>query len=366
MPNVSLKWKLLAAIFLIEIWAVAIFYGYFRKEIMALYQGKESVWAGVVEILYPRFFTEKYRFSIDFFLQKGEQVLWRVVAISWIAVGIYFWGLKKDVFERFWQINTSYHRVRFLQIFLLAGWLYESLTWYKSLLRLSQASVFYEPHLLFKYLPFPSQALIFWSFAVLYAFGLLSFLPKYGSIFWFLTSVQLVVFQAFLYGFGKLDHTYATWTYTSLLLGFLLYEAEKAKKGNWVNAWALKLMQVVVASVYLQVALEKLLTSGLRWFAPETMQMHLLSHPTALGLWVAQYPILCTSLSVIALVWQLSFVLILFFPPLKIPILLGGVLFHTFTFILMNVGGFPSYWFLVYVIWFLELKKLPEFDLGEV
>lgn len=366
MPNVSPKWKLLIAVFLIEVLAVAIFYGYFRREIIALYQGQESIWTGVVEILYPRFFTEKYRFSVDFFLQRGEQVLWRVVAISWIAVGIYFFGQKKEFFEKFWQINTTYHRVKFLQIFLLAGWLYESLTWYKSLLRLSQASAFYEPHLLFKYLPFPSQAFLFWSFAVLYAFWLLSFLPKYGSIFWFLASVQVVVFQAFLYGFGKLDHTYATWTYTSLLLGFLLYEAEKAKKGNLVNAWALKLMQVVVASVYLQVGLEKLFISGLQWFAPETMQTHLLSHPTALGIWIAQYPILCTSLSVLALVWQLSFVLILFFPPLKMPILFGGVLFHTFTFILMNIGGFPSYWFLVYVIWFLELKKLPESQIREV
>lgn len=366
MPNVSPKWKLLIAVFLIEILAVAIFYGYFRMEIIALYQGQESIWAGMVEILYPRFFTEKYRFSLDFFLQKGEQVVWRVVTISCIAVGIYFWSLKKDVFERFWQTSTTYYRVRFLQVFLLAGWLYESLTWYKSLLRLSQASVFYEAHLFFKWLPFPSQSFIFWSFAVLYAFWLLSFLPKYGSIFWFLANVQLVVFQAFLYGFGKLDHTYATWTYSSLLLGFLLYEAEKTKKGNLVNAWALKLMQVVVASVYLQVALEKLLSSGLQWFAPETMQTHLLSHPTALGIWIAQYPILCISLSVLALVWQLSFVLILFFPPLKILILLVGVLFHTFTFILMNVGAFPSYWFLVYIIWFLELKKLPESDLREV
>lgn len=360
MPNVNPKWKLLVAVFLIEIVAVAIFYGYFRNEIIALYQGKESIWAGVVETLYPRFFTEKYRFSVDFFLQKSEQVLWRVVAISWIAIGIYFWAKIKGFYEKFWQTNTTYHRVKFLQIFLLLGWLYESMTWYKSLLRLSQASVFYEPHLLFRYLPFPSQEIIFYVFALLYALSLLSFLPKYGYIFWFLTSIQIIVFQSFLYGFGKLDHTYATWTYVSVLFGFLLREAEKVKKGDFVNAWALRLMQVVVASVYLQVALEKLLISGWQWFMPETMQTHLFSHPTPLGLWIAQYPILCTSLSMLAVLWQLSFALILFFPSLKVPILLGGVLFHTFTFILMNVGGFPSYWFLVYVIWFLEIKKLPE------
>ncbi|MDW8296708.1 MAG: hypothetical protein RMJ97_07460 [Raineya sp.] len=360
MPNASHKtWKIIALITSIDVVLIGVYYGYLETEILNFYAGKESWLAWITELLYPRFSVEKYRFSADFFLQKTEQILYRVVIGSWIVALIYISSQKKKFFENFWQISTTYHRVRFLQLFLIAGWLYESFTWYQSLLRLSQASVFYEAHLLFRWLAFPSQEAIFYGFALLYALWLLSFLPKYGSIFWLLATLEIICLQAFLYGFGKLDHTYATWTYTSLLFTFLLREAEKNKVAPIIHAWALKLMQVVVACVYLQVALEKLLISGTDWFLPSTMQTHLITHPTALGLWIAQYPFLCSLLSTLAILWQLSFVCILFFPSLKIPILLTGVLFHTFTFILMNVGGFPSYWFLIYVIWFLE-KKLPE------
>lgn len=339
------------------------YYALFRKELVALYNNKPSILESITMWLYPRFFTEKHRLSVEFFLHKSEQVVWRWSIFS----TLFLWFIKllcNNKLEHFWQIHTTFARVRFLQLFLIVGWLYESFTWYKSLLKLSHAKAFFEPHLLFRWVVFPSENAIFYGFALLYVCWLLSFWKKYGSFFWGIAIFLIILFQALLYGFGKIDHTYATWTYVSILFTFLLYEAERSSTPNFVDAWSLKLMQVIIACVYLQVSLEKVFISGWKWFLPETMQSHLLTHPTALGLWIAQNSFLCSFLSISVLIWQLGFVAILFFPSLRIAILLTGVLFHTLTFVIMNVGGFSSFWFLVYIVWFLE-KKEPSAPLDK-
>ncbi|MFN3316689.1 MAG: hypothetical protein ACK40K_07740, partial [Raineya sp.] len=253
---------------------------YFREKISTMYYAEnvEGFWAAVVETFYPRFFVEKHRFDLSFFLAKTEQIVWRFALLSSVLAGLFVF-LKRNFWENsFWNVVISRKKVLFLQILLALGWLYESFTWYNSLLRLSHLKELYEPCWLVRFIPFPDEEAVFYWFAVFYLFLLLSFVPRVASVFWSLSVILAIILLGFLYGFSKIDHTYATWLYVSMLLPFLL------KNKNEVEAWALRLMQCVVAMVYLQAGLEKLLISGWEWFLPQTLQSHLEAHPTTWGL----------------------------------------------------------------------------------
>lgn len=349
-PNKYFFLVLLALNVLVQVF----YWGYFREQVQILYhaQQAEGFWAEVVAILYPRFFVEKHRFDLPFFLLKTEQILWRLLILS-IFLGIFWRFSSKHFFESsFWKVSLARSRVVFLQIVLTCGWVYESFTWYKSLVRLSHLKELYQPYWLLRFVPFPNEEDLFYWFSACYIALLLSFIPQISAYFWALAVALLICLQGFLYGFGKIDHTYTTWLYVSMLLPFLLQN--KAQ----VEAWALRLMQCVVAMVYFQAGLEKLLISGIDWLSPETLRSHLLAHPTPLGLQVAESTVLCSLGGVFLMSFQLGFICILFFPSLKYVFLLAGVCFHIATFVLLGIGGIVSFWYLVYIIWLLGEK--PE------
>lgn len=342
-----------------------VYWTFLKDEIIVVYQNPEnaSKWlTNLIDTFYPRFFTEKHRFQLEFFLGKAEQILIRFSFLSILALAFYYrnivfrWRLFNTSFiQNFWNISIQRNKVVFLQVFLAIVWIYESFTWYKSLKLLSRAVEFYEPHFLLKWIPFPTEESVFYWFIALYFAVLASFWRKWAAPFWVLALCIILILQGFLYGFGKIDHTYATWGYVSMLLPFLLIEIKKNTKE--IQAWSLRLMQLVVACVYLQTGLEKLMIAGFTWFEPQTLQTHLLSHPTTWGLWISQSDALCVFLSVIVIFFELGFILIMVYPKSKYVFLPMGVLFHIGTFVLMNVGGFPSLWWLVYVIWFLGEEK---------
>src|SRR5208283_2728824 len=82
----------------------------------------------------------------------------------------------------------------------------------------------------------------------------------------------------------------------------------------------IQLVTIAVAMVYLSGALEKLRSGGIRWTDGQSIQAYLIEHylytqrPQAL--WLARRPALCRALSVLVLVWELTFWLVIFFPPL--------------------------------------------------
>jgi hypothetical protein len=341
-----------------------------KNMIIELYQSKHPTgwFANLVEVLYPRFFTEKHRFDIAFFLEKAEQILLRftlLVGLAGVVVYRSKWlkhlpFLENNHIQNFWNVKVLSSRIIFLQFFLAIVWIYESFTWYKSLQLLSKAVDFYEPHFLLKWLPFPTSEALFWWFGITYLFLLLSFVPSLSVWAWFFSVVMLLILQGFLYGFGKIDHTYATWGYLSLLLIFLLQEKNKNKEATWIDAWALRLMQTVLACVYLQTGLEKLLISGWTWFEPTTLQTHLLAHGTVWGVWVAQSAVLCVLGSIFTICFEVGFPIILLIPRLKYLFLPMGIVFHTGTYLLVGAGGIPSLWWLAYVVWFLGEKSCEE------
>jgi hypothetical protein len=357
--------KFLFIVLVINVFMHAIYWIFLKYEILLAYENPllaPKWFTSIIDTFYPRFFTEKHRFELNFFLGKAEQILIRFAFLSILALMFYYrsivfhWGFfNKASINHFWKISIHKNKVIFLQAFLTVVWVYESFTWYKSLKLLSRAVEFYEPHFLLKWLPFPTEEGVFYWFVVLYLAFLASFWRKWATQFWIFAIFIILILQGFLYGFGKIDHTYATWGYVSMLLPFLLVEIKRDAKQ--VQAWGLCLMQLVVVCVYVQSGLEKIMIAGFTWFEPQTLQTHLLSHPTTLGLWVAQSDILCVFLSIMAIIFELGFILVLIYPKSKYIFLPIGVLFHTGTFILMGVGGFPSLWWLVYIIWFLGEQK---------
>jgi hypothetical protein len=357
--------RFLYIILFINVFVQAVYWLFLKEEILLVYKNPQlaSSWfVNMIDTFYPRFFTEKHRFSIEFFLGKAEQILIRFAFLSILTLFFYYREvisrlvvLNKSTIHHFWNVTVHRNKVIFLQAFLAIVWIYESFTWYKSLKLLSRAVEFYEPHVLLKWIPFPSEEQLFYWFTGLYLAILTSFWKKWATQCWILAVCIILILQGFLYGFGKIDHTYATWGYVSMLIPFLLVEIKKETKE--IQAWGLRLMQLVVACVYLQTGLEKLMIAGFTWFELQTLQTHLLSHPTALGLWVAQSDTLCVFLSIMTIVFEVGFISIMVSPKSKYIFLLMGVLFHTGTFVLMGVGGFPSLWWLVYVIWFLGEKE---------
>jgi hypothetical protein len=109
-------------------------------------------------------------------------------------------------------------------------------------------------------------------------------------------------------------------------------------------AHAIVLAKLCLALVYLSAGFEKLRAAGLRWADGHTLQAYLLEHyiyterPQAL--WLAQQPRLCRWLSTAVLTWELSFWLILIFPPLEWVYIPVGLGFHAGT----SIGMRIHYW----------------------
>jgi hypothetical protein len=143
---------------------------------------------------------------------------------------------------------------------------------------------------------------------------------------------------------------------------FLLNEHMKAihLRQSVQDAWPLQLICVCIAMVYLMAGLEKLLIAGVDWINPDSFRSYLYLHQAPLGLWVAKSNFLCTILPLSAMLFQLGFITILFFPRLKLMILLSGVAFHIGTYLLLEVGWYINAWILVY-IFFIDWTWLDSY-----
>jgi hypothetical protein len=170
------------------------------------------------------------------------------------------------------------------------------------------------------------------------------------------------LFQGWLFGFEKIDHTFSTLTYAALLIPFLLYEYTKAQKMRAATqaAWPLQLIRICIAMVYLMAGLEKLFIAGIDWIYPDSFRSYLYLHQAPIGIWVAESDFLCALMPLLAMLFQLGFIAILFVPRLKTLILLSGVAFHTGTYLLLEVGWYINAWILVY-FFFIDWTWLDQY-----
>jgi hypothetical protein len=124
--------------------------------------------------------------------------------------------------------------------------------------------------------------------------------------------------------------------------------------------WPLVLLQLLVASPYFFAGYGKLYHTGIRWASWENIRNHLLAFTqddffrvyTRLGSWVAAHPLLCGVIGAGTMLFELSFILSVFFPRLRRFYLPVALAFHAGILLSMNI-----YW----LYWPL-LAVLPDWD----
>ncbi len=357
---------------------------YVRTWVADLYAGKASegltAW---VQGIYPRFFTEKHRFPLEFFLQKTDQMLIRgglSLMIVWVAWFYPSLPAPKNKERNF--IPLTWLPFYFTVLAFVFTW-----DWYFELRNLHEAKVFYQPVFLLRilHLPFPSvQAslvlcLLMWASALGVWAG-----KQASSYFAVLFFVLFVLLQGFQMSFYKIDHTFALFTYWAALMPIILYHiklslkppsklegGEKAplqigegfgerlqKQENKDEVWSILLLKIAVALPYTLAGIEKVAISGFAWFQAETFQAYLHLHGQPLGLWVASHAWLCMVLSIGMMFFELGFILVVYVPWTRFIFLPAGILFHLGTYNLLGAGAWIHPWWLCYGVFWISTEKL--------
>ncbi|WP_299457710.1 hypothetical protein [uncultured Microscilla sp.] len=344
-----------------------------RHWVTLAYQQQAPDWfQTLIQRIYPRFGVEKQRFPLEFFIDKADQVVGRFAfislgSLSFIYLYQYKVGLRQKI-QHYWnRPTTAYNAQRQLQVFAGVLFLF-TWDWYSYLSGLGNATAFYTPTFPYRllHLPFPSP---FWLLVLYICFLVANFalLCKFRVVWASIVSVTLfVLLQGYMYCFHKIDHTYATLTQVALLVPILAWHYQKGQlqPQKQVAAWAWRLMQFSIAFTYFQAGLEKLLIGGINWASPHSFRSYLYLHPTKPGTWVATSDFWCTVLPLAAMLFQLGFITIIFYPKLKRVFLPAGVLFHLGTFLLFGIGWYYSPWMLVYLFFIdwesIRFRQLPK------
>jgi len=323
---------------------------------------------GFVYQLYPRLAVEKHRFEAAFFLGKADQVVLRFGLVNLLLAGGWFAYRQKLAFRgflsTFWNRPVDVRRIPPLRVLFCAALLLFSYGWYPDLAARHQAVAFYKPLPLLRvlHLGFPPL----WALALLCGLllaaitaVLVNFKATWSAG---VAALLFVLLQAWLFSFEKMDHTYALLTYAALPLPFLLAEHAKARRlGQPLQAgWPLWLIQLVIGWVYLQSGLEKVLIGGLAWLHPETFRNYIYLHQAPLGMRVASSDLWCVLLPLLALLFELGFILVVFRPAWAWLLLPAGIVFHAGTYLLLGVGWYFNGWVATY-IFFIPWERLEPY-----
>ncbi len=332
----------------------------------------------LAESLYPRLKIEKHRFDASFFIKKSDQIAIRLLFVSSIfslllipkiyqKTKLFF--IKNSVYSQKITQKSQY----FLIIYFLLSNVLLSNQWLEILTEYSQIAVLYEPISFYKFISasFPSLSFLKNSFIFLkiitgigVLFCVLHLLFKKINVFKLLTllcvivgSVLFIYLQGFLYGFGKIEHTYSTWNWVCMLLPFWIYQTNfknsdsENNSSNHTNLISQNyLLFLAVGLIYASSGLEKLFIGGLEWINGNALLSYLQNSPTELGQNLSNYPLLITLLSLLTIGWEISFLLILNKNKhIIFTLIIIGVCFHAGTYFFLGVGHYLSPWIWVYV-----------------
>lgn len=349
------------------LWAIACsLYGFLlRNWVIQVYQdAAPDFFANLVNATYPRFAVEKHRFPVDFFLKKADQIFIRGTFVLFI-VGLISLGRKQKIWDKLTQKQYSKQHAQLLSLLFYTGLLYYTWDWIFDLQQLSALQGFYKPVFLFKLLHLP--LLSGWLFTIVYGVFIISVLGviilRYPGFSW-VVAILFIIMQGYYFSFEKVDHGYATLTYATLLMPFFITELSQQTRKQNIQTWSLPVIQTAIAGAYLLAGLEKIFTGGFSWATAHTFRTYLSQHPTPLGEQVAESELLCTLLPVGALLFQLGFILMLFFPRLRYIFIPAGILFHVGTVLLFNIGAYFSPWIFVYIFyinWGWVIEKLSAY-----
>ena len=325
-------------------------------KLMAIEQAPEF-FVHWVELIYPRYLTEKHRFDPVFFIQKADQVIYRLTFVLFsVILFIYLYFFNSTFQQRvvnFWDKKTTLKNINILRICYSIISFYLVFDWIQIIHKIHVIKAFYQPVFLLKILglPFPPLFILQICYGLLFICLVLIFFnykPVWASsIFAFL----FIFIQGYFFSFHKLDHTYATYNFGVILMPFLLYQVfiSKQKRLDSSPAWPLIIIQLGVSLAYFMAGIEKVLVSGLYWFSPETLLFYLKQHDSLLYPFLNHYPWLVSLLSILVVVFEIGFILIVFFPRSKFFFIVCGILFHWSTYTFLGVGGMLSPWILSYI-----------------
>jgi hypothetical protein len=133
--------------------------------------------------------------------------------------------------------------------------------------------------------------------------------------------------------------------------------------------WAVMLIRLLFAQIYLFSAVARLNTVGWDWAKLETVRNHILvfrlaepSLDTPLNAFLVAHPVLCAFLAVGTLLFELFFVAAVFIPAARLPLALAGVLFHTGLWFTMGFR-FPNLaHFALFIDFKGEAKTKPQIE----
>lgn len=358
-------WRIGASMGVVCMLLLVVFYVcYARTWVASLYVGKaSSSLTEAVQWIYPRFFTEKHRFPLAFFLQKADQLMLRFCLATLLLIGLFLsYQYEKTKRYLFPTLALPTQALTILRYYFVGLVFVFTWDWFFELRNLYEARAFYQPVFILKvlHLPFPTVqvsaglCVLMWASAL----GILGRgqARLYASILFF---VLFVLLQGYQMSFHKLDHTFALFTYWAGLMPFIIWESRLAlpNDARTSPAWAVSVLQLALALPYVLAGVEKIAIGGLAWFRPETFRAYLHLHSEPWGLWVAQSDALCVLLGGGMLVFEVGFILVVFYRWAKFVFLPIGILFHLGTYTLMGAGAWIHPWWLCYGVFLFSPKK---------
>ncbi len=361
-------WIIILLILLSQI----LYWFWIRNYTIDYFNSNSATWfSNFVESIYPRLKIEKYRFDASFFITKSDQIAIRFLFVS--SIFSLFFIPKFYQKARVFFINYSVYsekvtqnRQYFLIIYFLVSNILLSKDWLEILTQYSQIAVLHESISFYKFLSpsFPSLSFLANSFiflkiitgigislCLLSLFFRNNFLIKIVVVLCVtISSVLFIYLQGFLYGFGKIEHTYATWNWVCILFPCWIY------RSNFIQSKLTDLIPqnyllfLAIGLIYTSSGLEKLFIGGLEWINGNALLSYLQNSPTELGQNLSHYPFLITLLSILTILWEISFMLILLKNKYSsFTLIFIGICFHAGTYFFLGVGHYLSPWVWVYV-----------------
>jgi hypothetical protein len=108
------------------------------------------------------------------------------------------------------------------------------------------------------------------------------------------------------------------------------------KRDPQAYGWAVMLVRLLFAQIYLFSVIARLHAVGLEWGRMETVRIHLLvfglaepSLNTPLNAWLISHPGICAVLAAGTLTFELIFIVAVFVPATRLPLVGAGLMFHT-------------------------------------
>lgn len=182
--------------------------------------------------------------------------------------------------------------------------------------------------------------------------------------------VLQLVQEAFLNCFGKTSHGTIPLLYALLFFALSpcgrVLSLDAALRRAWCRVrnvpaqsvscsvyarWPFDLLFVELAAYYFLAGVAKLRESGLLWADGATLQYYLLEKATPAGLWLAGHVRLCSALSVLVLVFELSWPLGVVLRRLRPALLVAGLGFYWGTIVFLRISFWP--------VWSLYLLLVP-------